>query len=50
MRGGVQRSEVAFRLLPHDPQGEVALVTDPTIKVVGRVHYVAPQTDPMTRT
>jgi len=42
--------EVAFRLVPHDPQVEVALVIDPTIKVVGRVRYVAPQADPTTRT
>jgi membrane fusion protein, multidrug efflux system len=42
--------EVAFRLIPHDPQIEVTLVTDPSIKIAGRVRYVAPQADPTTRT
>ncbi len=42
--------EVAFRLVPHDPQVEVTLVTDPGVKVIGRVRYTAPQADPTTRT
>ena len=42
--------EVAFRLVPHDPEGEVTLVADPAVKVVGRVRYTAPQADPTTRT
>jgi RND family efflux transporter MFP subunit len=29
--------EVAFRLVPHDPEVEVTLVADPAVKVVGRV-------------
>jgi RND family efflux transporter MFP subunit len=42
--------EVAFRLVPHDPEVEVTLVADPAVKVVGRVRYIAPQADPTTRT
>jgi RND family efflux transporter MFP subunit len=42
--------EVTFRLVPHDPAVEVSLVSDPAIKVVGRVRYAAPQADPTTRT
>jgi RND family efflux transporter MFP subunit len=42
--------EVAFRLVPHDPEVEVTLVADPAVKVVGRVRYTAPQADPTTRT
>jgi RND family efflux transporter MFP subunit len=42
--------EIAFRLVPHDPQVEVTLVADPTVKVVGGIRYVAPQADPTTRT
>jgi RND family efflux transporter MFP subunit len=42
--------EVAFRLVPHDPQVEVTLVSDPTVKIIGRVRYSAPQADPTTRT
>ncbi|HWO86059.1 MAG TPA: efflux RND transporter periplasmic adaptor subunit, partial [Stellaceae bacterium] len=42
--------EVAFRLVPHDPEVEVTLVGDPAVKVVGRVRYTAPRADPTTRT
>ena len=42
--------EVAFRLVPHDPEVEVTLVANPAVKVVGRVRYTAPQADLTTRT
>lgn len=35
--------------LPADPQVEVTLASDPTIRTLGRVREVAPQADPVTR-
>ncbi len=39
-----------LRTAPKDPEIEVLLTEDPTIRAVGRVREVAPQADPVTRT
>jgi RND family efflux transporter MFP subunit len=43
-------AEQMFRTVPRDPSVEVALLSDPSIKVLGRVREIAPAADPVTRT
>ena len=42
--------EQLIRTGPRDPQVEIALTQDPTVKATGRVREIAPQADPATRT
>jgi RND family efflux transporter MFP subunit len=43
-------AERMFRNVPRDPPVEVSLLSDPSIKALGRVREVAPAADPVTRT
>ncbi|MFN4090976.1 MAG: efflux RND transporter periplasmic adaptor subunit [Alphaproteobacteria bacterium] len=43
-------AENLFRRVPRDPVVTVELVGDPDIRTTGRVRYVSPQADPLTRT
>lgn len=43
-------SEEGIRTAPKDPPVVVSLLSDPSIRVVGRVREVAPDADPVTRT
>lgn len=43
-------SEEMVRMAPKDPPVEVSLLSDPAIRIVGRVREIAPEADPVTRT
>ena len=43
-------AERMFRTVPRDPVVEVSLLSDPSIKVTGRVREVSPAADPVMRT
>src|SRR5262245_16453265 len=43
-------AEQMFRAVPRDPLVEVALLSDPSVKALGRVREVSPAADPVTRT
>jgi RND family efflux transporter MFP subunit len=43
-------AEQIFRTVPRNPVIEVALLSDPSVKTLGRVREVAPSADPVTRT
>lgn len=43
-------AEQMFRTVPRDPSVEVALLSDPSVKALGRVREIAPAADPVTRT
>jgi RND family efflux transporter MFP subunit len=43
-------AEATFKNPSKDPTVEVALVSNPDIKTTGKVRYVSPQADPITRT